>query len=207
VTDNDRLIIFVRNLEKGKVKTRLAKSIGDEQAMHLYHKMLLYTKEVTKVLNAEKFVYYSEHIQHNDLWDNMLFNKQLQEGSDLGERMQNAFAAAFIEGKQRVIIIGSDCIELETYMIKEAFAVLENNDVVLGPAKDGGYYLIGMRKFLPTLFEGKTWGSQDLLMDTLLDLKKMSAKYYLLKTLNDIDTIEDLEALNKFPQQRSEDWF
>lgn len=207
MTDNDRLIIFVRNLEKGKVKTRLAKSIGDEQAMNVYHKMLLYTKEVTKGLNAEKYVYYSEQIQHNDLWDNMLFNKQLQEGGDLGERMQNAFAAAFVEGKQRVIIIGSDCIELETYMIKEAFAVLENNDVVLGPAKDGGYYLIGMRKFLPTLFEGKTWGSQDLLMDTLLDLKKMSAKYYLLKTLNDIDTIEDLEALNKFPQQRSEDWF
>ena len=121
--------------------------------------------------------------------------------------MQNAFAEAFAQGKERVIIIGSDCLELETYMIKEAFAVLESNDVVLGPAKDGGYYLIGMTAFLPTLFEDKNWSTDDLLMDTISDLKKMNAKYYLLKTLNDIDTIEDLKALDKFPHQKNEDWF
>lgn len=207
MTENDRLIIFVRNPEKGKVKTRLAKAIGDEQATALYRKMLLYTREVTKGLNADKCVYYSENVNNNDLWDNMVFDKHLQQGEDVGERMQNAFAEAFAAGKQRVIIIGSDCIELETYMIKEAFAVLESNDVVLGPAKDGGYYLIGMRKFLPTLFEDKTWSTPDVLMDTILDLKKMDAKYYLLKTLNDIDTIEDLDGLDKFPEQKSEDWF
>ncbi len=207
MTENDRLIIFVRNPEKGKVKTRLAKAIGDEQATALYRKMLLYTREVTKGLNADKCVYYSENVNNNDLWDNMVFDKHLQQGEDVGERMQNAFAEAFAAGKQRAIIIGSDCIELETYMIKEAFAVLESNDVVLGPAKDGGYYLIGMRKFLPTLFEDKTWSTPDVLMDTILDLKKMDAKYYLLKTLNDIDTIEDLDGLDKFPEQKSEDWF
>ena len=207
MTENDRLIIFVKNLELGKVKTRLAKSIGEEQALGIYHKLLLYTKEITKGLNADKAVYYSEHVDNNDLWDNMLFSKALQQGEDLGERMQNAFADAFAQGKQQVIIIGSDCLELETYMIKEAFAVLENNDVVLGPTKDGGYYLIGMTKFLPTLFEGKNWSTEDLLMDTILDLKKMNAKYYLLKTLNDIDTIDDLKSLDKFPNQKSEDWF
>ena len=207
MTDNDRLIIFVKNLELGKVKTRLAKSIGEDQALSIYQKLLLYTKEITKSLNAEKAVYYSERVDNNDLWDNMLFSKALQQGEELGEKMQNAFADAFAQGKQRVIIIGSDCLELETYMIKEAFAVLENNDVVLGPAKDGGYYLIGMTKFLPTLFEGKNWSTEDLLMDTILDLKKMKAKYYLLKTLNDIDTVEDLKSLDKFPNQKSEDWF
>jgi len=207
VTDNDRLIIFVKNLEKGRVKTRLAADLGDEQAMNIYHKLLVYTREITKQLNADKMVYYSDSIDNNDLWDNMLFGKRLQEGSDLGERMQNALAEAFAAGKQRVIIIGSDCLELETYMIKEAFAVLENNDVVLGPAKDGGYYLLGMKKFLPTLFEDKEWSTPDLLMDTILDLKKMNAKYYLLKTLNDIDTAADLEGLDKFPEQKGEDWF
>jgi uncharacterized protein len=207
VTENDRLIIFVKNPEIGRVKTRLAKTIGDEQALSIYQKLLLYTKEITKGLNADKSVYYSEHIDNNDLWDNMLFSKHLQRGDDLGERMQNAFADAFAQGKERVIIIGSDCLELETYMIKEAFAVLENNDVVLGPAKDGGYYMIGMTAFLPTLFEDKNWSTDDLLMDTILDLKKMNAKYYLLKTLNDIDTIEDLKALDKFPHQKNEDWF
>lgn len=207
MTENDRLIIFVKNPEIGRVKTRLAKIIGDEQALSIYQKLLLYTKEITKGLNADKAVYYSEHIDNNDLWDNMLFSKHLQRGDDLGERMQNAFAEAFAQGKERVIIIGSDCLELETYMIKEAFAVLESNDVVLGPAKDGGYYLIGMTAFLPTLFEDKNWSTDDLLMDTILDLKKMNAKYYLLKTLNDIDTIEDLKALDKFPHQKNEDWF
>ena len=207
MTENDRLIIFVKNPEIGRVKTRLAKIIGDEQALSIYQKLLLYTKEITKGLNADKAVYYSEHIDNNDLWDNMLFSKHLQRGDDLGERMQNAFADAFAQGKERVIIMGSDCLELETYMIKEAFAVLENNDVVLGPAKDGGYYMIGMTAFLPTLFEDKNWSTDDLLMDTILDLKKMNAKYYLLKTLNDIDTIEDLKALDKFPHQKNEDWF
>ena len=173
MTENDRLIIFVKNPEIGRVKTRLAKTIGDEQALSIYQKLLLYTKEITKGLNADKSVYYSEHIDNNDLWDNMLFSKHLQRGDDLGERMQNAFADAFAQGKERVIIIGSDCLELETYMIKEAFAVLENNDVVLGPAKDGGYYMIGMTAFLPTLFEDKNWSTDDLLMDTILDLKKM----------------------------------
>ena len=91
-------------------------------------------------------------------------------------------------------------------MIKEAFAVLESNDVVIGPSKNGGYYLLGMRKFLPTLFEGKSWLSPDLLMDTILDLKKMNAKYYLLKTLSDIRTTSDLSQLSKF-QDKPQDWF
>ena len=207
MTDNDRLIIFVKNPVKGRVKTRLAEDIGEEQALNVYHKLLLYTREITKMLNADKVVYYSESIDNNDLWDNMNFGKRLQQGSDLGERMQNAIAEAFAEGKQRVIIIGSDCIELETYMIKEAFAVLESNDVVLGPARDGGYYLLGMKKFFPTLFEDKEWSTPDLLMDTILDLKKMNSRYYLLKTLNDIDTAADLDGLDKFPEQKGEDWF
>lgn len=207
MTENDSLIIFVKNPEKGKVKTRLAKDIGDDQALRVYGRLLQYTKTITRPLNAHKVVYYSDFVDNNDLWDNMVFDKRLQEGLDLGERMQNAFSQAFAEGKQRVIIIGSDCVELESYMIKEAFAVLENNDVVLGPARDGGYYLLGMKKFLPTLFENKPWSSSDVLMDTILDLKKMNASYYLLKTLSDIDTAEELHLLSKLPEQKSEDWF
>ncbi len=207
MTANDSLIIFVKNPEKGKVKTRLAKDIGDDQALHVYHRLLQYTKSISKPLNSEKLVYYSDFIDNNDLWDNMTFEKHLQNGADLGERMQNAFAEAFARGQQRVLIIGSDCVELETYMIKEAFAVLENNDVVIGPAKDGGYYLLGMRKFYPTLFENKPWSSEDLLMDTIIDLKKLNAPYYLLKTLSDIDHVEDLALMSKLPEQKSEDWF
>lgn len=170
------------------------------------HKLLQYTKEITKKLNCSKSVFYADRVDHNDLWDNMIYDKFLQQGADLGERMTEAMCEAFAAGKDRVIVIGTDCIELETYMIKEAFAVLESNDVVLGPAADGGYYLLGMRKFFPTLLEDKDWSSSDLLMDTILDLKKMNARYYLLKTLNSLNTPEDLDKLSKI-QEKPEDWF
>lgn len=206
MTANDSLIIFAHNPDKGRVKTRLAKEIGDEQALNVYHKLLQYTKEITKRLNCEKSVYYTSRIDNNDLWDNMIYDKHLQHGNNQGERMTAAFTQAFAQGKERVIIIMADCIELETYMIKEAFAVLESNDVVLGPSRDGGYYLIGMRKFLPTLLADKDWDSPDLLMDTILDLKNLNAKYYLLKTLGDVNTASDLDRLARF-QEKPEDWF
>jgi uncharacterized protein len=206
VTNNDSLIILAQNPEKGRVKERFAKEIGEEQALVVHHKLLLYTKEITKRLNAHKSVYYSDFVDNNDLWDNMIYDKHLQQGLDQGEIMTDSFTQAFAIGKERVVIIGTDCMELESYMIKEAFAVLESNDVVIGPSKNGGYYLLGMRKFLPTLFEGKSWLSPDLLMDTILDLKKMNAKYYLLKTLSDIRTTSDLSQLSKF-QDKPQDWF
>lgn len=206
MTSNDRLITFARKAEKSQLKKKLVDDIGTEQALVVHHKLQLYTKEITRVLNCEKAVYYADQIDHNDLWDNMIYDKGLQQGDDRGSRMYDAFTRAFADGKQRVIIIGTDCIDLESHMIKEAFAVLESNDVVLGPARDGGYYLLGMKKFLPTLLTDKNWDSEDLLMDTILDLKQLNAKYYLLKTLNDINSADDLDRLAKF-QERSEDWF
>lgn len=206
MTSNDQLIIFTNNPEKGQVKRKIAEQIGEDQALMVQHKLLQYTKEITKKLNCSKSVFYADRVDHNDLWDNMIYDKFLQQGADLGERMTEAMCEAFAAGKDRVIVIGTDCIELETYMIKEAFAVLESNDVVLGPAADGGYYLLGMRKFFPTLLEDKDWSSSDLLMDTILDLKKMNARYYLLKTLNSLNTPEDLDKLSKI-QEKPEDWF
>lgn len=189
------------------MKPKLAREVGNDQAVRVYRRLLQYTKGITKPLNSHKLVYYSDYIDNNDLWDNMLFEKHLQDGVDMGERMENAFADAFSRGQQKVIVIASDCVELETYMIKEAFAVLDSNDVVLGPARDGGYYLIGMKKFFPTLFEDKDWDTTDVLMDTILDLKKMNAQYYLLKTLSDLDSAADLGLLAKLPEEKSEDWF
>ncbi|GAB4384916.1 MAG: TIGR04282 family arsenosugar biosynthesis glycosyltransferase [Salibacteraceae bacterium] len=206
MTSNDRLIIFARNADHSQVKKHLESALGAEQATIAFHKMQLYTKEVCKRLNCQKAVYYSEHIDNNDLWDNMIFDKYLQTGGDHIERMQNAFAQAFADGMNRVVIIGTHCLELETYMIKEAFAVLENNDVVLGPSRNGGYYLLGMSKFFPTLFENKSWTSKDLLMDTILDLKRMNSRYYLMKTLRTISNADDLNQLDKI-QEKPEDWF
>ena len=206
MTANDALIIFAKNPDQNQVKSRLAQDLGEDQASTVFHKLFLYTKEITKKLNCDKSVYYSNRIDNNDLWDNMIYSKALQHSATKGDRMSDVFTRAFAEGKQRVIIIGTDCIDLESYMIKEAFAVLENNDVVLGPSKTGGYYLLGMSKFLPTLLLEKDWESENLLMDTILDLKNLEAKYYLLKTLGDIETAYDLDRLSQF-QQKDENWF
>ena len=206
MTSNDRLIIFSKNPEHNRAQSLLVEDLSEEQALTVHHKLLVYTKEITKRLNCDKAVYYSHHIDNKDLWDNMIYSKGLQQGADRGEKMTDAFTKSFAAGMDRVVVIGTDCIELESYMIKEAFAVLENNDVVLGPAKDGDYYLLGMRKFLPTLLMDKDWKSMNLLMDTILDLKKLEAKYYLLKTLSNIQSLEDLNRISKF-QQNQEDWF
>ncbi|MCO4806920.1 MAG: TIGR04282 family arsenosugar biosynthesis glycosyltransferase [Flavobacteriales bacterium] len=194
------------NPDKGRVKRKLAKEVGDEQALGVYQKLLIYTKEITKKLNCDKSVFYSDRIDDNDLWDNMIYTKNLQSGDNRGERLTDAFTRAFAMGKDRVVVIGTDCIELESYMIKEAFAVLESNDVVMGPSSDGGYYMLGMRKFLPMLLLEKDWNSDDLLMDTIIDLKKLDSKYYLLKTLNNIETSADLDQLSRV-QQKPDDWF
>lgn len=206
MTEKDSLIIFLDNPEK-IVLDNLAKMKGLAEAKLIHQRLRRYTFVMTKALNAEKELYYSDFIPINDHWDRTIFHKHLQIGNDLGERIANAFATAFSQGQQKVVVIFSDFVELESYMIKEAFDVLENEDVVLGPAREGGYYLIGMKKFFPMLFEGKDWKSTNILIDTLIDLKKVNARYYLLKTLCDFSSLQDFELLEKLTHEKPKDWF
>lgn len=193
------LLIFTRNPEKGKVKTRLAKTIGDDAALEFYIYLLQHTQEVTKGLNVTKQVFYSEKIPENDLWNEEIFQKKLQKGSDLGERMENAFNYGFAEDFEQIIIIGSDLLELTATDLQQAFSDLEKHDAVIGPAKDGGYYLLGMKKLNPDVFSNKKWGTDTVLQETLKDFK--TEKVAMLRELNDIDVYEDIEdktILNKF---------
>ena len=185
----DALIIFTRNPELGKCKTRLAKTIGDEAALHVYKHLLNHTAKVAREVPAERYVFYSENIIEDDIWDSRFFKKQLQAGCDLGERMHNAFKYLFLKGFEKVVIIGSDLLDLDKHHIQDAFQKLNEFDVVLGPAKDGGYYLLGMKKNHPIIFKNKSWGSSSVRKDTLHDLKEVDV--FLLETLNDIDTFED----------------
>ena len=186
------ILVFVRNPELGKVKTRLAKTIGDKDALKIYTILLQHTESVLHKVSSDKVVYYSEEIQSNDLWDNALYQKKLQKGADLGARMQNAFETAFKDTYEKVVIVGSDLFDLNPNHIKEAFTALENHEVVLGPSLDGGYYLLGMKKMNPTVFKNKQWGTDSVLESTLKNLNQQNVK--LLEALNDIDTFEDLEA-------------
>ncbi|CDF80699.1 putative glycosyltransferase (GT2) [Formosa agariphila KMM 3901] len=195
-TSKKALIIFARNPELGKCKTRLAKTIGDENALDIYRTLLQHTADIATGVKADSFVFYSEHIHKNDTWDDNTFRKKLQQGDDLGERMSHAFSDLFQNNYQKIIIIGSDILDLTTASINDAYNQLEHHDVVIGPAKDGGYYLLGMKTLHSSLFENKSWGTATVLKDSLKNLENKSV--HLLEELNDIDTFEDIKEYPQF---------
>ncbi|MBN2732440.1 MAG: TIGR04282 family arsenosugar biosynthesis glycosyltransferase [Balneolaceae bacterium] len=188
---SNALLIFIKNPQKGHVKTRLAATVGDERALEIYKKLLVYTRQTVKPLQADKQVWYSQFIPRQDEWDDVMFAKKKQQGETLGTRMQRAFKQVFNKGYQRVVIIGSDCGQLKGKHLEHAYEALETNDVVIGPAEDGGYYLLGMRKFFPVLFKDKPWSTDDVFGQTVNDCKTYGLSYHVLEMLNDVDTKED----------------
>lgn len=198
-TSKNALIIFTRNPELGKCKTRLAATVGDLSALNIYIFLLQHTVNITTPVTADKFVYYSEQVREGDIWNPEIFRKKAQQGDDLGIRMENAFNEVFQLGYERAIIIGSDMFDMTATDLENAFQQLKSHDIVLGPAEDGGYYLLGMKKTNKDIFYNKTWGTETVLSDTLADLKK--EKVMLLTEKNDVDyfeDIQDIEAFQKF---------
>lgn len=185
------LLIFTRNPELGKIKTRLAKGVGDQSALEIYKFLLNHTAEVTKRLEVAKEVWYSEDIWKKDIWDNEVFTKKMQQGESLGERMQHAFKEGFENGFEKIIVIGSDLYDLKTEDLLEAFEKLDISNYIIGPAQDGGYYLLGMKKPLYKVFKNKSWGTPTVFSETMEGLK--GEEVILLETRNDIDTLEDLK--------------
>lgn len=193
----EAIIIFVRNLQLGKVKTRLANTLGDEKALAIYKELLYHTKEITAQITADKYVFYFDKIEENDLWNAPGFFKCRQCNDELGGKMKNAFKELFDKGYEKVAIIGSDCFELTTAIIGEAFALLKNNDTVIGPAKDGGYYLLGMKKLIEPVFENKQWSTDSVFSETINDLTKNNFSFASLPVLTDVDTEEDWNHTKK----------
>ncbi len=193
---DNALIIFVKYPEPGKVKTRLAADIGEEKAAHIYS--LMAKKIIEKVLAPEDyhtFVFYdppSETHRVND-WlgagDYELFPQS--EGS-LGSRIINSFDTVFSKGFKKTIIIGTDCIGVKSKLIREALYGLDNDDVAIGPAHDGGYYLLGLNSATPQIFQDIEWSTESVLKQTLDKVNTSGLGHFLLETLNDIDTIQDI---------------
>ncbi len=186
------LIIFCKNLIEGYVKTRIAKSIGKKKALLVYKKLIEKTKKAVMLVNSHKILYYSKFINFNDDWSDFVNEKKIQKGNNLGEKINNAFKEGFKSKFSPVIIIGSDLWDINHIDINFAFSSLNKNDYVIGPSIDGGYYLIGMNKINSKLFKNKSWSKPSLLKETISELKNKKLK--LLKTKNDIDTIEDLNS-------------
>lgn len=188
----NHLIIFVKNAEKGKVKTRLARTIGEDKALLIYQELLQYTESVSRPVMAQRKCYYSDFIANTDEFVDGYYDKHIQRGKDLGERMYNAFKDSFGEWAEKVIIIGSDCYDINSGIIEEAFNALDTHEFVLGPSEDGGYYLLGMKSLHKSVFENKEWSTENVFLDTLIDIKNIEQSHYLLPTLNDVDKEEDL---------------
>ena len=186
------IILFTKNPELGKVKTRLAKTIGNEKALYIYKKLLVHTQEIVTPVRADKFVFYSDSITEEDQWNAGSFYKKVQHGDDLGKRMAHAFQEIFHLGYESVCIIGSDCYELTSAIIEKAFLALETNETVIGPTFDGGYYLLGMNQFHETVFNNKTWSTDSVYIDTITDFKNLNLSFSTLNKLSDIDEEKDL---------------
>lgn len=187
------LIIFVKNAEPGKVKTRLAKSIGPEKALLVYKKLLAKTRETVLKAQVEKQVNYSNRIDLNDIWENNVFQKTVQKGVDLGERMYYAFCQGFNNSYRKICLIGSDIFDLTEIIIEDAFTLLDDHDIVIGPSNDGGYYLIGMKSSMKEVFENKSWSTDSVLTETIESINALEITYALLPVLNDIDVLQDMD--------------
>jgi rSAM/selenodomain-associated transferase 1 len=194
MNDEGALIIFVRNLQHGKVKTRLAKTAGHDKAFAIYRVLLNYTRHITQDLDSAKYIYYSDYIDYLDSWSEEIFIKRKQDGTDLGGKMAHAFEEV-LKAHNRVIIIGSDCPELEPLILRKAIDALEYFDVVLGPTVDGGYYMLGLSDFYPELFKDIPWSSERVLESTIDILEKLKLTYLLFPKLQDVDLESDWNVL------------
>ena len=191
------LILFCRRPAAGKVKTRLAASIGGTLAARLYSCFLKDLSKAARKSGAEVFLFHTPPARDGGALKRLLkedFRYLPQRGVDLGERMSNAFTHVFGAGFRKAVIIGSDTPDLRAADLREAFAALAEKPAVIGPARDGGYYLLGFERsnFLPEVFEGITWSGADVFSRTMQRLKKGGCRPRRLKERRDIDTLEDL---------------
>ncbi len=171
--------------------------MGDENALLVYKLLLKHTFSLVQYSPAPVYIYYADDVVQDDLWKGNHIIKKKQQGTDLGRRISNAFSDVFLAGHQKVIIIGSDCYELTTAIMIEAFTALEQKDVVIGPAADGGYYLLGLNKFIPEIFENIAWSTSTVKDETIQILQENNYFFSLLQTLTDVDEEKDLPAAIK----------
>lgn len=186
------LLLFIKNPIAGKTKTRLAADVGDEMALKMYHVLTDWTREqATGLSGIHRYLWYSNEATTNDAWPAADFDKHVQVGPGLGERMEHALAHAFAAGHDRAVIIGSDCPGITTKYLEEAFSALDNNDIVIGPALDGGYTLLGMRSLQTSLLRDMEWSTESVLPVTLERAATAGLSVHKLMPLSDVDYLED----------------
>lgn len=196
----EHLLIFAREPVLGRVKTRLAADTGPAAALATYRELLALTAAAVAAARVPATVWLADApappanpTQPRPEWPGLPWRVQPPADS-LGERMHHAFAEAFAAGAQRVLIIGTDCPGLTAAVLHQAGDLLTLHDVVVGPATDGGYYLLAMKRLHDDLFANKQWSTATVLAETLADATRLSLRVAQLPTLTDIDSARDLAA-------------
>jgi rSAM/selenodomain-associated transferase 1 len=187
-------VVFTRAPRQGRVKTRIANALGDARALAIHRELTERTMAAARGLADARVVVSHTPADAGDevrawLGDDLRYEPQ--RGGDLGERMAAAIEARLAAGSARVLVVGSDAPDLTTAILDEAFSSLDAHDVVIGPAADGGYYLIGMKALHPTLFRLIPWSSAETLARTLAATRAAGLRVHLLEILRDVDTVED----------------
>ncbi len=207
---NERLIIFARYPEPGKTKTRLIPVLGEQGAADLQRRMTEHLISKTRELSSShplsieiRYAGGNQTLIQN--WLGAQFTCYPQHAGDIGRRMRLAFDEAFQSGVDTAVIIGTDIPGISVEIIRSAFEYLNDHDLVFGPARDGGYYLVGINKISwlkanPLLFEGIPWSSAEVLSQSLDAAEKLNLSHILLKKLDDVDRAEDLEVWHKEAQ-------
>lgn len=189
---DEQLIVFVKAPRLGTVKTRLAKTMGAPAALAAYRRLVKTVLENLSRLDGVELRYTPDDAASEiQAWVQPGWHARPQGGGDLGVRMQRAFGDHFSNGANQVVIIGSDCPEATAGDIREAWRKLKTSDLAVGPATDGGYWLIGLRQPQPQLFEGIAWGGESVLAETLQRAKAAQLRMEILRILTDVDTERD----------------
>lgn len=192
------VLYFVKYPEPGKVKTRLAKTLGFEKAAQIYRQLaemnlrILTPLHKPDTLNVIIVFDPADRYEEMRAWLSAQYDYLPQKGADLGDRLRNAFRHAFKEGFHKVIAMGSDMLCLSPDLILQAFRRLDQDDVVIGPSRDGGYYLLGLLKETPSLFQNIPWSTSSVLTSTLAFIQEQRLSYSLLEELEDVDQVENL---------------
>jgi len=194
------IIVMTRYPEEGKVKTRLIEHLGEDGATHLHQKMAEHTistlEPLCDIQTADLWVFFSGgSAEKMQSWLGERFEYRPQQGDNLGSRMAHAFKHIFAAGYNRAVMLGTDCPDIEGATVVKALNSLRSADVALGPAEDGGYYMIGINELHPDLFRNINWGSAKVLSQTVEIVKNLNLTPAYLPPLRDIDIPEDLESI------------
>ena len=191
----EKLIVFVKAPRPGAVKTRLAAAMGAEPACAAYGRMVATLFHQLQGLSTVELCFTPQDAADEiRRWLQEGWTSSPQGNGDLGRRLQTAFERSFAAGAGRVVVIGSDCPAVTTRDIFQAWQGLRTNDVVLGPATDGGYWLIGLRQVQPDLFQAIPWSTERVFAETLKRIRQRSLSVQILRELSDLDTEADWRA-------------